>query len=131
MRLVIASVIGALILLSLQHVEFSQSYNNVVELPSSGPIDQRPFFATRRDPVINYDRESNDVVAQLAHKIEDGTVQLHFDKDSGYLLSVLNALHVPVESQSVIFSKTSLQSHFISPANPRALFYTDDVSVGF
>jgi len=131
MRFVFVLISAILILLSLQHVEFSQSYNNSVELPSAGAIDERPFFSTRRDPAIDYDRQTDDVVAQLARKVDEGTVPLRFDKNSGYLLSVLDALHVPIESQSVIFSKTSLQSHFISPSNPRALFYTDEVSVGF
>ncbi len=131
MRLVIVSIAATLILLSLQRVEYSQNYNVSVELPVGGTIEERPFFATRRDPAIDYDRQSNDVVAQLARKVEEGAVQLRFNKTSGYLLSVLNALHVPIESQSVIFSKTSLQSHFISPANPRAIYYTDEVSVGF
>src|SRR5262249_54643107 len=128
---VIVLISAVLLLLSLQHVEFSQSYNNSVELPAAGAIDERPFFSTRRDPAIDYDRQTDDVVAQLAQKVDEGTVPLRFDKSSGYLLSVLAALHVPIESQSVIFSKTSLQSHFISPSNPRALFYTDEVSVGF
>src|SRR6185295_1058359 len=107
MRLVILSITAILIL---------QNYNNSVELPVGGSVEERPFFSTRRDPAIDYDRQSNDAVAQLARKVEAGTVQLSFDKTSGYLMSVLNALNVPIESQSVIFSKTSLQSHFISPA---------------
>src|SRR5215475_2118383 len=131
MRFVFFTVISVVVLLSLQHVELSQGYDNSVSLPSEGALDERPFFSTRRNPVIDYDHQSNDVVAQLAQKIEDGSVKLRFDKAGGYLLSVLEALHVPIETQSVVFSKTSFQSHFISPANPRALFYSDNVSVGF
>jgi hypothetical protein len=67
----------------------------------------------------------------LARKVDEGAVRLRFDKTSGYLLSVLEALRVPADSQSVVFSKTSLQSHYISPSNPRALFYSDEVWVGF
>src|SRR5262245_17225442 len=103
-----------------------------VVLPTAGLIDERRFFSSMRHPVIEYpDRQTNDVVAELARKVDQGSVQLRFDKDSGFLMSVLEALHVPVETQTVIFSKTSLQSHYISPSNPRALFYTDEVSVGF
>jgi hypothetical protein len=103
-----------------------------VVLPAAGKIDERPFFSSSRHPVIEYpDRETSDVVGELARKVDAGAVRLRFDKDSGFLLSVLEALHVPAETQAVIFSKTSLQSHYISPSNPRALFYKDDVSVGF
>jgi len=105
---------------------------NAIVLPTGGTLDERSFFSSRRHPAIDYaDRPSTDVVGQLARKVDEGTVSLRFDKTSGYLLSVLEALHVPVESQSVVFSKTSLQSHYINPSNPRALFYSDDVSVGF
>src|SRR6202044_3152424 len=48
----------------------------------------------------------------------------------GYLRSVLDALHVPVSSQTLVFSKTSFQFNQISPAAPRALYFNDDVYVG-
>jgi hypothetical protein len=102
-----------------------------IVLPTAGTLEERPFFSTRRHPVIAYDSAPTDPVGELAQKVADGTVHLRFDKTSGYLLSVLEALQIPVESQSVVFSKTSLQSHYISPTNPRALFYSDSVSVGF
>ena len=38
---------------------------------------------------------------------------------------------MPVASQSVVFSKTSLQQHYISPSNPRAIYFTDNVIVAF
>jgi hypothetical protein len=103
-----------------------------VVLPTAGAIDERPFFSTMRHPVIEYpDRQTNEPVAELASKVADGTVRLRFDKDSGYLNSVLEALHLSPETQTMVFSKTSLQSHYIEPSNPRALFYSDDLSVGF
>jgi len=102
-----------------------------VVLPTEGTLDERAFFSTRRDPAVGYDRDSTDAVGVLSRKVADGTVKLRFEKAGGYLRSVLDALEVPIESQTVLFSKTSLQSHYISPSNPRALFYTDEVSVGF
>jgi hypothetical protein len=102
-----------------------------VELPTSGTMDDRPFFGTRRDPGIDYDRPTLDVVADLIRKVEDGTVKLRYEGSGGYLRSVLEALQVPVASQSVVFSKTSLQQHYISPSNPRAIYFTDNAVVAF
>jgi len=102
-----------------------------VDLPTSGTVDERPFFGTRRDPAIDYDRPTLDVVADLIRKVEDGTVKLRSDGSGGYLRSVLEALQVPVASQAVLFSKTSLQQHYISPSNPRAIYFTDNVVVAF
>jgi hypothetical protein len=102
-----------------------------VDLPTSGTMDDRPFFGTRRDPAIDYDRPTLDVVADLIRKVEDGTVKLRYEGSGGYLRSVLEALQVPVSSQSVVFSKTSLQQHYISPSNPRAIYFSDNVIVAF
>ena len=99
--------------------------------PTSGTLDERPFFASRRHPAVDYDNQPKDPVAQLVRKLEQGTAPLRFEGRGGYLLSVLEALGVPAESQSVVFSKTSLQSHYISPTNPRAIYFTDNVSVAF
>src|SRR6187551_3481015 len=108
------------------------SYESAVELPTSGGITERPFFSTRRSPSIDYsDSPTTDVVAELKHRMDEGSASIRFEGRSGYLRSVMEALHVPAESQSVVFSKTSLQSHYISPSNPRAIFYSDDVTVAF
>jgi len=103
-----------------------------VDLPAAGNFDERPFFSTRRHPAIEYpDRTTTDVVAELKRKVDAGSARLRFEGRGGYLRSVMEALHVPAESQSVVFSKTSLQSHYIEPSNPRAIFYSDDVSIAF
>jgi hypothetical protein len=108
-----------------------QGDEGAVILPTQGTLDERPFFSTRRHPAIAYDRPSTDVVGELARKVDEGTVRVRFEGSGGYLLSTLEALRVPAESQAVIFSKTSLQAHYISPSNPRAVFYSDDVAVAF
>jgi hypothetical protein len=72
----------------------------------------------------------NDPVARLSRHIEDGSVQVRFDERRGYLPWVLEALDVPVESQMLVFSKTSVQGLRIDPANPRMLYFNDSVIVG-
>jgi hypothetical protein len=104
---------------------------DLVELPAGGTIDSRPFFATRRHPAIDYDRPTTDVVAGLIRQMDDGTVKLRWEESGGYLRSVIQALDLPVSSQSVLFSKTSLQQHYISPSNPRAIVFSDNVIVAF
>jgi hypothetical protein len=43
----------------------------------------------------------------------------------------LGALKVPESSQMLVFSKTSFQRDRISPANPRAVYFNEDVYVGY
>jgi hypothetical protein len=83
------------------------------------------------DAPINYRSESlNDPIAKLERQLESGAVKLEYAPGHGYLRSVLAALHVPVSSQTLVFSKTSFQYPKISPERPRALYYNDDVYVG-
>jgi len=90
------------------------------------------FSAALDHPAIQYDtRPLNDPVAALNRKIHEGSVQLRFEGASGYLRSVLEALQIPIESQLLVFSKTSLQAPIISPKNPRSLFFNDSVAAGW
>src|SRR5688572_777553 len=74
----------------------------------------------------------NDPVALLQKQIERGEVKLEYsDGGWGYLPSVLNHLGVNVDSQILVFSKTSLQFAKISPKKPRAIYFNDNVSVGY
>jgi hypothetical protein len=73
-----------------------------------------------------------DPVAQLARRIERGEVKLDYsDGDWGYLPSLLNHLGIHVDSQILVFSKTSLQHARITPKAPRAIYFNDSVSVGY
>ena len=84
-----------------------------------------------RPPIDYLNAEVHDSVAELDRKLKSGEVTLEYDEQYGYLKSVLEALDVPVSSQTLVFSKTSLQLHRISPRFPRSLYFSDDVYVGY
>ncbi len=73
----------------------------------------------------------HDPVALLQAKLQAGKVALGHDDRQGYLRSVLEQLNVPISSQVLVFSKTSFQRTRISPESPRAIYFNDDVYVGF
>jgi len=88
--------------------------------------------AMRAHPSINYmAAPTTDPVAQLNERLKAGTVSLTGEPTNGYLRSVLGALGVPVESQILVFSKTSFQAPRIGPRNPRAIYFNDNVAVGW
>lgn len=83
------------------------------------------------EPPINYhEAEDNNPITQLQARIEEGEVDLKFDEQFGYLVSVLDQLNVPRESQILVFSKTSFQHRHIAPSTPRAIYFNDDVYIG-
>ena len=70
-------------------------------------------------------------VSRLFDRIAAGEKQFKFDEGTGYLRSLLVELDIPVSSQMLVFSKTSMQRHRIAPRTPRAIYFNDDVYVGF
>jgi hypothetical protein len=84
-------------------------------------------------PAIQYSKQApNDPVARLAKKIESGQVKLDYAANAlGYLPALLKQLDVPVDSQLLVFSKGSIQAEHISPRTPRAIYFNDDVAIGY
>jgi hypothetical protein len=74
---------------------------------------------------------ADDPIARLQQKVDSGEVSLPFDKKWGYLPAVLRAMKIPESSQTLVFSKTSFQIDHISVRAPRALYFNDDVYVGW
>ncbi len=82
-------------------------------------------------PAIQYVQKTpDDPIAQLQKQLDSGAVKLEYSPQFGYLPSLLKLLNLNIDSQLLVFSKTSFQSTKISPRAPRALFFNDDVAVG-
>jgi hypothetical protein len=98
-----------------------------------GTAGQRlPAALLRNHPAISYERAPvTDAVSQLKTRLRAGEVTLESNGPSGYLESLLKVLQVSVDSQVLVFSKTSFQAPRINPKNPRAIFFNDSVSVGW
>ncbi len=95
---------------------------------------QRPgaFDQSINHPAIRYGTtDANTVVEALNRKLADRSASLVFDEKSGYLKSVLDLLNIPVESQVLVYTQTSLQAQHITMTNPRAIYFNDTVSVGY
>jgi len=84
------------------------------------------------EPPINYSTTApENVVSRLQERMTAGNTGLEWDARHGYLPSLLRALDVPVSSQVLAFSKTSLQDDKIGPKTPRAIYFNDDVHIGY
>lgn len=93
-------------------------------------MGQLPTLA--EDPAIKYSTTApSDPVAHLQQRIEKGEATLTRDDAHGYLTSLLEALKIPVSSQGLVFSRTSFQIDRIAPWSPRAVYFNDEVYVGF
>jgi len=84
-----------------------------------------------REPILYSESTPDNRISRLQQRLDAGELALDFEGDKSYLPAILNALDVPIESQMLVFSKTSLQMRRISPRTPRAIYFNDDVYVGF
>jgi hypothetical protein len=76
-------------------------------------------------------RDPDDAIARLDRQLQKGETTLEHRPGWGYLESLLEHLDVKVDSQILVFSKTSFQAERIGPKKPRALYFNDDVAVGY
>jgi hypothetical protein len=90
------------------------------------------FDQSINHPAIKYSTsDSNTVVDELNRKLRDGSAKLVHEGQAGYLRSVLRLLDIPVESQVMVYTQTSLQAQHVTMDNPRAIYFNDAVSVAF
>lgn len=93
-----------------------------------------PAFAIEpvyeRAPVLYHEREAdNRFTRLLAQAQKEGHLSSGTDRE--ILLELLERLEIPFESQVLVFSKTSAQNSHIAPNTPRAIYFSDDVYVGW
>lgn len=82
--------------------------------------------------IINYERPAVDnPVADLVARLASGELSLEYRPPFGYLESLLEALGVSPDSQTLVFSKTSLQYGQIDASRPRAIYFSDDAYVAW
>jgi hypothetical protein len=104
----------------------------------TGPVAADPDrlqATTRYDteyPVIAYSGPAHDNrVWRLQQGLKSGQLKLEWEPRFGYLRALLKALQIDVDSQVLVFSRTSLQIEHISPLTPRAIYFNDDTYVGY
>ena len=110
-RLLLASL---LIVSGATHASEPVSYDD---------IDAPPHNYRQRTPADRFTR--------LKSALESGQIPLDRASEKAFILSLLQALEIPASSQMLVFSTTSLQLSLISPSNPRALYFNEDVYLGY
>lgn len=118
------------------HQTFILSIGLLGILSVEGLAQEKPdpnAWADRQRPEHDYwNRTPQDPFTRFTEELAAGKHTLDTSGgDVAYLTSLLNALEIPISSQMLVFSTTSLQLRFISPENPRALYFNEDTYIGF
>ncbi len=82
-------------------------------------------------PIHYHTAPTTDPIAALSEQLETGEKTLEWDNRHGWLPALLEVLEVPRTSQTLVFSKTSQQHHRINLSRPRALYFNDDIYIGW
>jgi len=100
----------------------------ILLLTSRTVIAQLDF---EQEPILYSSTKATDPVARLMDRLQNGDASLQWEPKHGYLKSLMTELNIPESSQVLVFSKTSLQISRITPKTPRALYFNDDVYLGW
>jgi hypothetical protein len=104
----------------------------VVGLAAQSTPRTDAFVESMDHPAVAYTTGPvHNAAADLNDQIRRGALKLPFDPASGYLRPVLDALRIPIDSQTLVFSRGSMQAQQITPANPRAVYFNDTVAVAW
>lgn len=82
-------------------------------------------------PIYYSATQPNTPIEVIEQKLSRGDVSLSGKSSKEQLKSLLGLLNVPVSSQVLVFSKTSLQINRIGPRTPRAIYFNDQTYVGY
>jgi hypothetical protein len=101
----------------------------VIALPTLGVVAQSPEDYDL--PPVNYSAtQPHDIVSRLQTRVAAGDLKFA-GSDKEIIRQLLRELRIPIESQLLVFSKTSLQRARIRPDCPRALYFSDTCYVGW
>ena len=105
------------------------TFTSVVVLAVTWPIVADDLLD--RAPIRYSTAPADNLVERLKQRVEKGDPTFAHQEGFGFLRSLLRELKVPESSQVLVFSRTSLQRQRISPQTPRAIYFNDDVYIGF
>src|SRR5437764_1116159 len=83
-----------------------------------------------RAPLCYSSATPRDAISALEAKLGSGVLRLEGDEKQ-VVRKLLAILKVPETSQMLVFSKTSFQKDRINPAHPRAIYFSDELYVGW
>lgn len=90
-----------------------------------------PVHRFPEPPHSYWSRTPSDAFAALLARQQAGSVALLSGDAREQVVALLKALNVPQSSQLLAYSATSLQSGLILPSNPRAIYFNEEVYVGY
>ncbi len=90
-----------------------------------------PLKRFAEPPHDYWSREPKDAFARRSGVVEKALSDFFASPGAVSLADLLGSMGLPASSQLLVYSATSLQSGLIRPDNPRALYFSDEVYLGY
>ncbi len=122
---------------SLEHTKIIAHWIHLTQFSclwmlSFGIEDLAAFDPAYENAPVHYsDTSESTSLTRYFAKVESGEETLPKNGDRAVLEHLLKVLEVPIESQVLVYSKTSAQNSRISPETPRAIYHSDNAYVGW
>jgi hypothetical protein len=95
-------------------------------------LEDTSYVPYEHKAIQYFETPADEAVKRLDDSIDQGKDKLDFQPGGlGYLPDLLKHLGLNVDSQVLVFSQTSFQATLISQQRPRAVYFNDEISVGF
>jgi hypothetical protein len=95
-------------------------------------LEDTTYIPYEHKAIQYFETPTDDPVKQLDDAIDQGKDHLDFDPDGlSYLQSLLKHLGINADSQVLPFAADSFQAPLISAQRPRAVYFNDEMAVGF
>jgi len=104
---------------------FSALVSTVCLLPAQS------FNEYGQSPHNYWSSELEDPMSELLERVRKGEINLDESPGMPLVRRLLKELQIAESSQILVFSRTSLQRGAVSPTNPRAIYFNDEVYLGW
>lgn len=90
---------------------------------TAGDYEEAPFHY--------WTRQARDPVSRLREDLQTGAIRFPTSGGSAILRAVLDYFGISPATQVLVYSKTSAQNPLISPQRPRAIYFSDNLYLGW
>jgi hypothetical protein len=95
-------------------------------------LEDTTFVPYEHKAIQYFETPTNDTVKRLDDLLDKGKAKIDFQPGPlGYLPSLLKQLDLNPDSQVMVYSQDSFQAPLISPQHPRAVYFNDEIAVGY
>ncbi|MEX0727721.1 MAG: hypothetical protein WD065_15700 [Planctomycetaceae bacterium] len=117
--------------LPLQHLLGNVPLHAAEPRPSTKTVEIEDPLPYAQAPILYHDAETSDHLAAWTKQLDADSSSPEFDPTTGYLMPLLDALSISLNSQILVFSKTAVNTKQIGPKTPRAIYFNDEVYVAW